>query len=166
VPLFGTLPAVRVYLGSDHAGFELKNHLVKWLTDKGHEVTDVGPAVYDALDDYPPFCVETARRVVADEGSLGLVIGGSGNGEQIAANKVPGARAALAWNVDTAKLARQHNNALLAGIGARMHEVDEIERIVEAFLGTEFEGGRHENRIGMLAEYERTGQPPALPDSP
>ena len=101
--------------------------------------------------------------MVADEGSLGLVIGGSGNGEQIAANKVPGARAALAWNVDTAKLARQHNNALLAGIGARMHEVDEIERIVEAFLGTEFEGGRHANRVALLTEYERTGEPPALP---
>lgn len=154
---------MRVYLGSDHAGFELKNHLAKWLTEQGHDVTDVGPAVYDAEDDYPPFCVETARRVVADEGSLGLVIGGSGNGEQIAANKVPGARAALAWNVDTAKLARQHNNALLAGIGARMHSVEEIERIVETFVGTEFEGSRHQRRIDMLAEYERTGEPPALP---
>lgn len=154
---------VRVYLGSDHAGFELKNHLVKWLTENGHEVTDVGPTVYDAEDDYPPFCVEAARQVVADEGSLGLVIGGSGNGEQIAANKVPGARAALAWNVETAKLARQHNNALLAGIGARMHTVDEIERIAEAFLGTEFEGSRHQRRIDLLSEYERTGEPPALP---
>lgn len=154
---------MRVYLGSDHAGFELKNHLAKWLTEQGHQVTDVGPAVYDSEDDYPPFCVETARRVVADEGSLGLVIGGSGNGEQIAANKVPGARAALAWNVDTAKLARQHNNALLAGIGARMHSVEEIERIVETFVGTEFEGSRHQRRIDLLSEYERTGQPPALP---
>jgi ribose 5-phosphate isomerase B len=154
---------VRVYLGSDHAGFELKNHLVKWLTGRGHEVTDVGPDVYDAQDDYPPFCVETARRVVADEGSLGLVIGGSGNGEQIAANKVPGARAALTWNVDTAKLARQHNNALLAGIGARMHTVEEAEAIVEAFLSTDFEGGRHQRRIDLLTEYERTGEPPALP---
>jgi ribose 5-phosphate isomerase B len=156
---------VRVYLGSDHAGFELKNHLVKWLTDLGHEVTDVGPAAFDAQDDYPPFCVETARRVVADEGSLGLVIGGSGNGEQIAANKVPGARAALTWSVETAKLARQHNNALLAGIGARMHTVEDAERIVRAFLDTEFEAGRHQRRIDLLTEYERTGVPPALPDN-
>jgi ribose 5-phosphate isomerase B len=156
---------VRVYLGSDHAGFELKNHLVKWLTEQGHEVTDVGPEVYDAQDDYPPFCVEAARRVVADEGSLGLVLGGSGNGEQIAANKVPGARAALAWSVETAKLARQHNNALLAGIGARMHTVDEVEQIVEAFLGTEFEGGRHQRRIDLLSDYERTGEPPELPSN-
>ncbi|WP_190813019.1 ribose-5-phosphate isomerase [Saccharopolyspora pogona] len=154
---------MRVYLGSDHAGLELKNHFAKRLADLGYAVTDVGPAVYDAGDDYPPFCVEAARRVVADEGSLGLVIGGSGNGEQIAANKVPGARAALTWNVDTAKLARQHNNALLAGIGARMHTVEEAERIVDAFLTTEFEGGRHQRRIDLLSDYERSGEPPALP---
>ncbi|WP_344677730.1 ribose-5-phosphate isomerase [Saccharopolyspora taberi] len=154
---------MRVYLGSDHAGFELKNHLAKWLAEHGHEVTDIGPAEYDAQDDYPPFCVETARRVVADEGSLGLVLGGSGNGEQIAANKVPGARAALTWSVETAKLARQHNNALLAGIGARMHTVEEAEAIVAAFLETEFEGGRHQRRIDLLSDYERTGEPPALP---
>ena len=154
---------MRIYLGSDHAGIELKNHFAARLSRLGYEVTDVGPAVYDAGDDYPPFCVEAARRVVADEGSLGIVIGGSGNGEQIAANKVPGARAALAWNEDTARLARQHNNALLAGIGARMHTVEEAERIVDAFLTTEFEGGRHQRRIDLLSEYERTGEPPALP---
>lgn len=154
---------MRIYLGSDHAGLELKNHFAERLSGLGYEVTDVGPAVYDAADDYPPFCVETARRVVADEGSLGIVIGGSGNGEQIAANKVPGARAALAWNEDTARLARQDNNALLAGIGARMHTVEEAERIVDAFLTAEFEGGRHQRRIDLLAEYERTGEPPALP---
>ncbi|MFI5612541.1 ribose-5-phosphate isomerase [Amycolatopsis sp. NPDC051903] len=154
---------MRIYLGSDHAGLELKNHFVKRLTELGHEVIDVGPAAYDANDDYPPFCVEAARRVVADDGSLGLVIGGSGNGEQIAANKVPGARAALTWNVDTAKLARQHNNAQLAGIGARMHTVEEAERIADAFLTTEFEGGRHQRRIDLLSDYERTGEPPALP---
>jgi ribose 5-phosphate isomerase B len=154
---------VRIYLGSDHAGLELKNHFVKRLTDLGYEVTDVGPTVYDADDDYPPFCVEAARRVVADKGSLGIVIGGSGNGEQIAANKVPGVRAALAWNVATARLARQHNNAQLAGIGARMHAVEEAERIVDTFLTTEFEGGRHQRRIDLLADYERSGEPPALP---
>ncbi len=155
---------MRVYLGSDHAGFELKNHLVKWLAERGYEVTDVGPEVYDAQDDYPPFCVEAARRVVADEGSLGLVIGGSGNGEQIAANKVPGARAALIWSVEIAKLARPHNNALVAGHGARKHTVEEAEQIVEAFLDTEFEGGRHQRRIDLLSDYERTGEPPALPN--
>lgn len=154
---------MRIYLGSDHAGFELKNHFANRLSSLGYEVTDVGPTLYDAEDDYPPFCVEAARRVVADEGSLGLVIGGSGNGEQIAANKVRGSRAALTWNVDTAKLARQHNNALLAGIGARMHTVEEAERIVDAFLTTEFEGGRHQCRIGLLSDYERSGEPPALP---
>ncbi|KAA9166055.1 ribose-5-phosphate isomerase [Amycolatopsis acidicola] len=154
---------MRIYLGSDHAGLELKNHFLGRLTELGHDVTDVGPGGYDPDDDYPPFCVETARRVVADEGSLGLVIGGSGNGEQIAANKVPGARAALTWNVDTARLARRHNNALLAGIGARMHTVEEAERIVDAFLATEFDGGRHQRRIDQLTDYERTGQPPALP---
>ena len=154
---------MRIYLGSDHAGLELKNHFVARLSALGHETIDVGPAVYDANDDYPPFCVEAARRVVADEGSLGIVIGGSGNGEQIAANKVPGARAALTWSVDTAELARQHNNARLAGIGARMHTVEEAERIVDAFLSTEFEGGRHQRRIDLLSEYERTGEPPALP---
>ena len=160
---FGTLRGVRVYLGSDHAGFELKKHLVAWLRENGYEPVDVGPEVYDAEDDYPPFCVEAARRVAADEGSRGLVIGGSGNGEQIAANKVPGVRAALAWNVATAELSRKHNNALVAGIGARMHSTEEIEGIVDTFLSTEFEGGRHQRRIDMLSDYEKTGQPPGLP---
>ncbi|MCE6993548.1 ribose-5-phosphate isomerase [Saccharothrix sp. S26] len=155
---------MRVYLGSDHAGFELKTHLVKHLSDAGHEVVDVGPAVYDAEDDYPPFCIEAARRVVADEGSLGIVIGGSGNGEQIAANKVPGARAALAYSVETAKLAREHNDAQLIGIGGRMHTTEEAFAIVEAFLSTPFSGQeRHARRIGILSEYERTGEAPALP---
>ncbi|MEU4740839.1 ribose-5-phosphate isomerase [Actinosynnema sp. NPDC023658] len=155
---------MRVYLGSDHAGFELKTHLVKHLTDAGHEVVDVGPAVYDAEDDYPPFCIEAARRVVADEGSLGVVIGGSGNGEQIAANKVPGARAALAYSVETAKLAREHNDAQLIGIGGRMHSTEEAFAIVDAFLATSFSGEeRHARRIAILGEYERTGEAPALP---
>jgi ribose 5-phosphate isomerase B len=154
---------VHIYLGSDHAGFELKNHFAKRLPELGYEVTDVGPTAYDADDDYPPFCVEAARRVVADQGSLGIVVGGSGNGEQIAANKVPGARAALTWSVEIAKLCRLHNDALLAGIGARMHTVEEAERIVDAFLTTEFEGGRHQRRIDQLSGYECSGEPPALP---
>jgi len=156
---------VRVYLGADHAGYELKNHLVKHLGEQGYEVVDVGPASYDPQDDYPPYCIETARRVVADEGSLGIVIGGSGNGEQIAANKVAGCRAALAWSVQTAQLAREHNNAQVVGIGARMHSVEEATAIVEAFLRTPYSGEeRHTRRIRMLSEYERTGEPPALPN--
>ncbi|MEV4648851.1 ribose-5-phosphate isomerase [Saccharopolyspora sp. NPDC049357] len=154
---------MRIYIGSDHAGLELKTYLAKKLSDVGHEVTDVGPSAYDAEDDYPPFCIDAARRVVADEGSLGIVVGGSGNGEQIAANKVPGARAALIWNVHIARLARQHNNALLAAIGSRMHTLTEAERIVHAFLTTEFEGGRHQRRIDQLSHYECSGEPPALP---
>ncbi|MTD56860.1 ribose-5-phosphate isomerase [Amycolatopsis pithecellobii] len=155
---------MRVYLGSDHAGFELKNHLVAHLKGQGHEVTDIGPFVYDAADDYPAFCVETARRVVADEGSLGIVIGGSGNGEQIAANKVPGARAALAWKPEIAQLAREHNHAQLIGIGARMHSTEEATAIVETFLATPpSPEERHARRIQQLLDYERTGTPPALP---
>jgi ribose 5-phosphate isomerase B len=116
-------------------------------------------------DDYPPYCVEAARRTVADEGSLGIVIGGSGNGEQIAANKVPGCRAALAWNVETATLAREHNDAQVVGIGARMHTVDQATEIATTFLATPFsQGERHKRRIAMLTEYEQTGTPPALPE--
>jgi ribose 5-phosphate isomerase B len=155
---------VRVYLGADHAGFELKNQLAEHLTAAGHEVIDVGPEAYDPDDDYPPFCVETARRVVADPGSLGVVIGGSGNGEQISANKVTGCRAALAWSIQTAQLARRHNDAQVAGLGARMHSTEEATAIVDAFLATPFSGDeRHARRIAMLTEYERTGTPPPLP---
>jgi ribose 5-phosphate isomerase B len=158
------LRTVRVYLGSDHAGFELKAHLVAHLTGLGHEAIDVGPAVYDAEDDYPPFCVEAARRTLADQGSLGVVLGGSGNGEQIAANKVPGIRCALAWSVETATLGRQHNDAQVVALGARMHTLDEAAEIVAAFVATPFSGQeRHQRRIDLLSEYERTGVPPALP---
>jgi ribose 5-phosphate isomerase B len=155
---------VRVYLGSDHAGFELKGYLATHLATAGHEVVDVGPARYDADDDYPPYCVEAARRVVADPGSLGVVIGGSGNGEQIAANKVAGCRAALAYDMQTATLAREHNDANVVGIGARMHTPAEAAQLVDAFLATPFSGvERHARRIRMLEEYERTGTPPPLP---
>jgi ribose 5-phosphate isomerase B len=115
------MASMRVYLGSDHAGFELKAALLTHLRLAGHEVTDCGPGEYVAGDDYPPHCFETAQRVVADPGSLGIVIGGSGNGEQIAANKVAGVRAALAYNLETATLAREHNDANVLGLGARMH---------------------------------------------
>ncbi len=159
---------MRVHLGSDHAGLELKDHLLMWLVDHGYEAVDHGPYVYDALDDYPCFCLRAAEGVAADraEGldSLGVVIGGSGNGEQIAANKVEGCRSALTWSVETARLARQHNDAQVAGVGARMHSLEEATAIVEEFLATPFSGGdRHARRIAMLAEYERTGTPPPLP---
>ena len=146
---------MRVYLGSDHAGFELKAHLVAHLTSLGHEAIDVGPAHYDADDDYPPFCIEAASRVLADPGSLGIVIGGSGNGEQIAANKVVGARAALAYDESTATLARQHNDANVVSLSGRFVPVQVNEQIVDEFLGTEFEGGRHGRRLDKIGSAER-----------
>ena len=149
---------MRVFLGSDHAGFELKAHLLRELAQAGHDVVDVGPAEFDPNDDYPPFCVETGRRTVAEQGALGVVIGGSGNGEQIAANKVPGARCALAWSVETATLAREHNDAQIAAVGGRQHEKEEALQIIRVFLATPFSGDeRHVRRIGQIGEYERTG---------
>ncbi|MDP9182698.1 MAG: ribose-5-phosphate isomerase [Actinomycetota bacterium] len=146
---------MRVHLGCDHAGFELKEALKAWLLETGHEPVDHGALAYDALDDYPPFCIAAAEAVVAEPGSLGVVIGGSGNGEQIAANKVVGARCALAWSTETAELARQHNDANLVSLGARMHETDVALDIVGAFLATPFSGDdRHARRIAMLSEYE------------
>ncbi|MFF5055880.1 ribose-5-phosphate isomerase [Micromonospora sp. NPDC000663] len=155
---------MRVYLGSDHAGFELKVHLANHLAKQGYDVVDVGPHSYDPDDDYPAFCLHTGDRVVADGVGLGVVIGGSGNGEQIAANKVAGVRAALAWSVETAQLARQHNDANVVAVGARQHTLDEATGIVEAFLNTPFSGNdRHARRITQVAEYERTRQLPDLP---
>jgi ribose 5-phosphate isomerase B len=149
---------MHVYLGSDHAGYELKQHLVEWLAAHGHEAIDCGPHAYDADDDYPPFVMQAAARTVADPGSLGIVIGGSGNGEAIAANKVQGVRAALAWNEQTARLGREHNDANVISVGARMHTTDEATRFVEVFLGTPFSGvERHSRRIAMLTAYEETG---------
>ncbi|GIH66474.1 ribose-5-phosphate isomerase [Microbispora siamensis] len=155
---------MRVYIGADHAGYELKNHLVSWLKEQGHEVEDCGPHVYDAEDDYPPFVLRAAQGVAGDAGSLGVVIGGSGNGEQIAANKVRGVRAALAWNEDTAKLAREHNDANVISLGARQHTPEEAVRFVGLFLATPFSGAeRHARRIRQLAGYEATGELPPLP---
>ena len=146
---------MRVHLGSDHAGLELKDHLVGWLREQGHEPVDHGPFVYDAQDDYPVFCLRAAEGVVEDEGSLGVVIGGSGNGEQIAANKVPGIRAALAWSEETATLAREHNDAQVVAVGARMHTEDQAATLVDTFLATPFSNGeRHVRRIKLLAEYD------------
>lgn len=155
---------MRVYLGSDHAGFELKATLAEHLSAAGHEVVDVGPDVYDAQDDYPPFCLETGRRVVADPGSLGVVIGGSGNGEQIAANKVTGVRAALAFSEETARLARQHNDANVISLGAREYDVEAATLFVETFLATPFShDSRHQRRIDLVAAYEADPGPQTLP---
>ncbi|MEU3981299.1 ribose-5-phosphate isomerase [Streptomyces sp. NPDC026672] len=155
---------MRVYLGSDHAGFELKNHLVEWLKEAGHEPVDCGPHIYDAQDDYPLFCLRAAEGTVADPGSLGIVIGGSGNGEQIAANKVKGVRAVLAWSEETAALGREHNNANVIAVGARMHTTEEATKFVETFLNTPFtDEPRHARRIAMLTTYESTSELPPIP---
>ncbi|MGP5258357.1 ribose-5-phosphate isomerase [Brachybacterium paraconglomeratum] len=149
---------MRVHIGTDHAGFELKNRLVAQLENKGHEVTDHGAHEYDALDDYPPFCTDVGEAVVAQPGSLGIVIGGSGNGEQIAANKVEGVRAALVWNEETARLAREHNDANVISVGARQHSEDELEALIDLFLAEPFSGEeRHQRRIDLVARYETTG---------
>jgi len=157
---------MRVHLGCDHAGLELKEHLTGWLRDNGHEPVDHGPFVYDAVDDYPVFCLRAARGVADDPGSMGIVIGGSGNGEQIAANKVEGIRAALVWNADIATLAREHNDANVISLGGRMHTVEEMTHFVDVFLRTPFSGEeRHARRIEMMSSYETTGELPELPES-
>ncbi|RKN37640.1 ribose-5-phosphate isomerase [Streptomyces hoynatensis] len=156
---------MRVYLGSDHAGYELKAHLIDWLSGHGHEPVDCGPHAFDADDDYPPFCLRAAERTAADPGALGVVIGGSGNGEAIAANKVKGVRCALAWSEETARLGREHNDANVLSVGARMHSTDEATSFVAVFLTTAYSGaGRHSRRIDMLTAYETEGILPPLPD--
>jgi ribose 5-phosphate isomerase B len=142
---------------------ELSAHLVSHLSAKGYEVVDHGPKEYDALDDYPSFCINAALAVVADQQAgvhaLGIVLGGSGNGEQIAANKVKGARAALAWNHSTAVLARQHNDANVVAVGGRQHSVEEATELIEAFLQEPFSNDeRHIRRIGKIATFETTGE--------
>jgi ribose 5-phosphate isomerase B len=152
---------VRVYLGSDHAGYELKAALIEWLASGGHEPVDCGPEAYHPDDDYPPYVMRAAQRAVADPGSLGIVIGGSGNGEQIAANKLPGVRAALAWTEETARLARQHNDANVLSLGARMYPVADAIGFTRAFVETPFSRDpRHARRLGMIADYERSGELP------
>jgi len=155
---------VRVYLGSDHAGLELKASLVQWLTQAGHEPVDCGPMSYDPGDDYPPYVMRAASQAVADQGSLGIVIGGSGNGEQMAANKIHGVRAALAWSAETASLARLHNNANVLSLGARMYSIEDAVGFAKVFVETAFSGEpRHVRRLDMIAAYERSGELPAMP---
>lgn len=153
---------MRIHIATDHAGLDFSTDLQKHLRDKGHEVVDHGPAEYDALDDYPAFCINAALGVVRDQkagvDALGVVFGGSGNGEQIAANKVRGIRAALVWNDSTATLAREHNDANVISIGARQHSFDEVKTFIDAFIAEPFSGDeRHVRRIAQIAEYESTG---------
>ncbi|WP_404285388.1 ribose-5-phosphate isomerase [Glutamicibacter arilaitensis] len=154
---------MRVHIATDHAGLELSDFLVKHLTAKGYEMINHGPKSYDPEDDYPAFCINAAQAVISDQragvDALGIVLGGSGNGEQIAANKVEGVRAALAWNLDTAKLAREHNNANVIAVGGRQHSVEEAAELIEAFLAEPFsDAERHIRRIGKIATFETTGE--------
>lgn len=153
---------MRVHIATDHAGLELAQYLIDNLTEAGYEMVDHGPQEYDALDDYPSFCINAAKAVVAERAdgkdSLGIVLGGSGNGEQMAANKVAGIRAALAWNSSTAQLAREHNNAQVVAVGGRQHEPAEALEIITTFLTAQWsEEPRHARRIGQIGEYESTG---------
>jgi ribose 5-phosphate isomerase B len=150
---------MRLHIGSDHAGLELKNELLAHLVNNGHDVTDHGPYEYDALDDYPDFCIPAAQAVAKDPTSLGVVIGGSGNGEQISANKVKGIRAVLAWSIETAKLGKEHNNANVVSIGGRMHSIDQCKEIIDAFIATPFSNDeRHIRRINKMSKFEETGE--------
>ncbi|HYK68610.1 MAG TPA: ribose-5-phosphate isomerase [Streptosporangiaceae bacterium] len=155
---------MRVYLGSDHAGFELKARLVEWLKQAGHDPVDCGPSTYQPDDDYPVYVMRAATSTVGDPGSLGIVIGGSGNGEQIASNKVRGVRAALAWTAETARLARQHNNANVLSLGAREYPVEDAMGLARVFVETPFsDDPRHVRRLAMIAAYEDSGELPAEP---
>jgi ribose 5-phosphate isomerase B len=149
---------VRVHLGSDHAGLELKEHLLGWLVDHGYEVVDHGPFVYDPVDDYPCFCLRAAEGVAADRAAgriaFGVVIGGSGNGEQMSANKVEGIRCALVWSEETARLAREHNDANVIAFGGRIVGTEVARACVREFLGAEFQGGRHTPRVAKIAHIE------------
>ena len=149
---------MRIHIGSDHAGLEFKGKIISHLQAQGHEVTDHGPHTFDPLDDYPIFCIPAAIATAADVGSLGIVLGGSGNGEQIAANKVKGIRAALVWNETTAIAAREHNDANVIAIGGRMHTQDQALVLVDLFIATPFtHEERHERRIALITNFEETG---------
>jgi ribose 5-phosphate isomerase B len=155
---------MRVHIGGDHAAYELHGELVAFLEAEGHEVVNHGPHTYDGEDDYPVFVLRAAEGVAADPGSLGVVLGGSGNGEQMAANKVPGIRAALCYNEELASLAREHNDAQVISIGGRMTSVEEAKAMLRTFLETPFSGSpRHQRRIDMVSAYERDGRLPDLP---
>ena len=149
---------MNIHIGSDHAGLDFKNVIVSHLQKQGHSVTDHGPFDYDAFDDYPVFCIPTAQAVAKNSQSLGIVLGGSGNGEQIAANKVKGIRAALVWSKEIAVLAREHNNANVMALGGRMHSEEFSLELVDTFINTKFpQDERHVRRINLIAGYENDG---------
>lgn len=155
---------MRVHLGGDHAAYDLLVDLVAFLQGEGHEVTNHGPHTYDEVDDYPVYVLRAAQAVAADPGSFGVVLGGSGNGEQMAANKVAGIRAALCSDDELARLAREHNDAQVISIGARMTSVEEARSMLRVFLTTPFSGDeRHARRIAMVSAYEADGSLPPLP---
>ncbi len=157
---------MRIFVGSDHAAFELKNAVVAHLKSAGHDTVDCGPPSFDPDDDYPVYVLRAAEQVAGDPESLGVVLGGSGNGEQIAANKVRGVRAALAFSTDTARLAREHNNANVVSLGARMYDEADALRFVDIFIDTPFSTEpRHARRLAMIARYEEDGSLPPLPGS-
>jgi len=146
---------MRIAIGADHAGFALKQHLIATLQRLGHSVDDRGTHS-DATTDYPPICADVARQVIDGRADRGIVIGGSGQGEQMAANKVPGVRAALCNDLYTARLSREHNNANVLALGARIIATTLAEEIVSVWLATGFDGGRHQRRIELIAEIERS----------
>lgn len=146
---------MRVTIGSDHAGFELKQHLVAALEKLGHEVTDVG-TFSDEPVDYPPICAEVARAVAGGDAERGIVLGGSGQGEQMAANKVPGVRAALCNDLYTARMSRLHNDANVLAIGGRIVAPQLAEEILQLWLDTPFEEGRHQGRVDQIHAIERS----------
>lgn len=148
---------MKISLGSDHAGFEYKQAIAEMLRAQGHEVIDCGTHSADSTD-YPLWCIPAAEKVANGEAEKGIVFGGSGNGEAIAANKVKGIRCAIAWSDDTARLGSEHNNANVLSIGERMVSLETAKRLVDLWLSTPFEGGRHLKRIEELARYE-SGQP-------
>ena len=155
---------MRVHLGGDHAAYDLLLDLVSFLEEEGHEVTNHGPHSYDELDDYPVYVLRAAEAVAADRGSRGVVLGGSGNGEQMAANKVAGIRAALCSDDALARLAREHNDAQVISIGARMTSAPQARSMVRVFLATPFSGDeRHQRRIAMVSAYETDRVLPPLP---
>jgi ribose 5-phosphate isomerase B len=145
---------LRIAIGSDHAGFDLKEDLITFLKKAGHEVADKGTDSSEPVD-YPSFCAAVGRAVAGGEADRGIVLGGSGQGEQIAANKVHGVRASLCNDLNTARLAREHNDANVLALGGRIVSPAEAEAIVTLWLATEFEGGRHIPRIEQIGKIER-----------
>jgi ribose 5-phosphate isomerase B len=145
-----------IYIASDHAGFELKKEIIGHLKSMDQEVEDCGPFAFDAQDDYPDFVLPCAQKVAANPGSMGIVLGMSGNGEQIAANKVKGIRAALYYggHEEIVKLSRQHNNANVLSLGAKFLNLDQVKRAIDLWIETGFEGGRHQRRIEKISKFE------------